>query len=1077
MASKRPRYGGVQNTMETLQQPGTAADVADCVQSSSELDARFLSQIGGYESVRKDDSYLENSSKSVSTSSTGHENASQRNKEDHLEQLMQVFEALDIKAKPKPYYADVNHKACVESLRNLNDILPARADTAETQVISCKNLFLKDRRGQFYIVICENHDSVDLKILKQQLKAHRNLSFGDSTALQEILQLESGEITPLAVMHDSAKNVRIAVYSKLIKTEVDQPAVNFAFHPLCGHLQVDLSYLELVKFLEHFNKVVEVISDESLNLVKISQSGNSPHPETNRHLSNSPGSEMKKQSTVQECGPGINQPDSPLQTLRDCFTTAGLDSHMTVTNNLISSIESINTTYHELSEAEIVAHIIQLKPNNCLGQDKETNYTSSFADRCGYSQTNESSQGTTVQPEKISNTQVMAEDLGFFPSEVVKERHTTPRKTTFLSRKGKLRSYIKKQNQFDTNEDSNTSKSCLIYLQDNGGGKKSIPGNSSFPPHKELNQTVQHDHDVSSLNTTQSELQDLVSVVTSAKSQAISVQTLEQRQKNSSCKVQHKQGKKYTPDTEQFYSSLSNSGAKFTEIDLSSDGDGKVIRPSVGCRCFLLQDKSDNYFFIISHELYEPDFGRLKAALRPRKKLMIAHPADIVLVLGADPSRLSPFAVLTLRNQNSQVFITRKIVSPNLVLCIQHPFKPAYRIIMESSEMQKYLQFQGVTFGVVEEKHWPSRFNFPFSQFENMGQKGKELYGLGTESRVLVTDDEFIAAPASILGQSGSESSNNAVIVSSYQLKKNSLSYLKLRNLFHNLRSLSDVKDALYNYMLARHVFPFYTETPHNDEGSSVDGTIHNTNTHINSLQTPNMNESMRDQILHSHKIKTSTNNHEKQSPHMQVKESQIQHLQIVLKTTDDLIKHLSAMGVSFTLKRRQKHMVADHYKEPDDMEDNNIIEHCSIMHLTNKAGHNFLIVGAHDDFPMSVKRFCRRCRIREHLDIRADPQEEREMDFLSEIALGMMPFCFADGDLRALLWSRLRPEGKTCRKSIDSFIAEQPGVTVVLTTTLYIDPATHMEFAVGAEGSKLRMTSSEFVKYSQAVGFEVLYY
>ena len=56
----------------------------------------------------------------------------------------------------------------------------------------CKNLFLKDRRGQYYLVIIHEDERVDLKALKNQLKAHRNLSFATPTDLKDLLGVRPG---------------------------------------------------------------------------------------------------------------------------------------------------------------------------------------------------------------------------------------------------------------------------------------------------------------------------------------------------------------------------------------------------------------------------------------------------------------------------------------------------------------------------------------------------------------------------------------------------------------------------------------------------------------------------------------------------------------------------------------------------------------------------------------------------------------------------------------------------------------------------------------------------------------------
>jgi hypothetical protein len=45
------------------------------------------------------------------------------------------------------------------------------------KTVYCKNIFLKDRKGKFYYIICHEDNNVNLRQLKYKLHAHRNRAF------------------------------------------------------------------------------------------------------------------------------------------------------------------------------------------------------------------------------------------------------------------------------------------------------------------------------------------------------------------------------------------------------------------------------------------------------------------------------------------------------------------------------------------------------------------------------------------------------------------------------------------------------------------------------------------------------------------------------------------------------------------------------------------------------------------------------------------------------------------------------------------------------------------------------------
>jgi len=106
-----------------------------------------------------------------------------------------------------------------------------------------KNLFLKDERGAFWLVTASIDTQIDLKALRTKIGSKR-LSFGKPEALVEVLGVEQGAVTPLAVINDPAQRVTLVLDAKL---QSDQ-AVNI--HPLRNTATIGLSGLDLIRVLK-----------------------------------------------------------------------------------------------------------------------------------------------------------------------------------------------------------------------------------------------------------------------------------------------------------------------------------------------------------------------------------------------------------------------------------------------------------------------------------------------------------------------------------------------------------------------------------------------------------------------------------------------------------------------------------------------------------------------------------------------------------------------------------------------------------------------------------------------------------
>ena len=88
-----------------------------------------------------------------------------------------------------------------------------------------KNLFLKDAKGQLWLISAEGHAQIDLKRLHTVIGSAR-LSFGNAELMAETLGVTPGSVTAFGLINDADRRVRFVLDGTLAEADL----VNF--HPL-----------------------------------------------------------------------------------------------------------------------------------------------------------------------------------------------------------------------------------------------------------------------------------------------------------------------------------------------------------------------------------------------------------------------------------------------------------------------------------------------------------------------------------------------------------------------------------------------------------------------------------------------------------------------------------------------------------------------------------------------------------------------------------------------------------------------------------------------------------------------------
>lgn len=105
-----------------------------------------------------------------------------------------------------------------------------------------KNLFLKDRDDQLWLVVARESLRIDLKALARQMDVSR-FSFGAADLLVDVLGVVPGSVTPFSVINDHDRRVRVVLDEGMLASNP------LNFHPLRNDMTTAVSADGLLRFL------------------------------------------------------------------------------------------------------------------------------------------------------------------------------------------------------------------------------------------------------------------------------------------------------------------------------------------------------------------------------------------------------------------------------------------------------------------------------------------------------------------------------------------------------------------------------------------------------------------------------------------------------------------------------------------------------------------------------------------------------------------------------------------------------------------------------------------------------------
>ncbi len=97
-----------------------------------------------------------------------------------------------------------------------------------------KNLFLRDKKYELYLVVALEDAEIDLKGLHRLLGATGRFSFGSSDLLREVWGVEPGAVTPFGAINDTKRRVTVVLDAAMM----EHATLNY--HPLVNTMTTSI---------------------------------------------------------------------------------------------------------------------------------------------------------------------------------------------------------------------------------------------------------------------------------------------------------------------------------------------------------------------------------------------------------------------------------------------------------------------------------------------------------------------------------------------------------------------------------------------------------------------------------------------------------------------------------------------------------------------------------------------------------------------------------------------------------------------------------------------------------------------
>ena len=124
-----------------------------------------------------------------------------------------------------------------------------------------KNLFLKNKKNNFFLISCEENSEINLRKISKSLNLG-NVSFAKKEYLDSYLGIKPGSVSPFALLNDSKHFVSFFLEDKLHESEI------LNFHPLVNSITISILSNDFISFMIENNKKIHIFSSTDYEIIK-----------------------------------------------------------------------------------------------------------------------------------------------------------------------------------------------------------------------------------------------------------------------------------------------------------------------------------------------------------------------------------------------------------------------------------------------------------------------------------------------------------------------------------------------------------------------------------------------------------------------------------------------------------------------------------------------------------------------------------------------------------------------------------------------------------------------------------------
>ncbi|MBX3579281.1 MAG: prolyl-tRNA synthetase associated domain-containing protein [Rhizobiaceae bacterium] len=119
-----------------------------------------------------------------------------------------------------------------------------------------KNLFLKDKKDNFFLLTVDEETVVDLKSVDKAIGAASRVSFAKPEAMMDLLGVTPGAVTAFGLINDTQGRVTFVLDARLAA------AATINAHPLTNDATTSIAATDLLRFIEATGHAVIVLNLE-----------------------------------------------------------------------------------------------------------------------------------------------------------------------------------------------------------------------------------------------------------------------------------------------------------------------------------------------------------------------------------------------------------------------------------------------------------------------------------------------------------------------------------------------------------------------------------------------------------------------------------------------------------------------------------------------------------------------------------------------------------------------------------------------------------------------------------------------